>query len=288
MDNRRTVVIILIAVICLLLLLLLNSTNPPVQPQPSGDNAPPPPETASGSEPAEPDKPHGGGGGDSFSSSGGGGSLQAGFSSYDEETDYQKVLAEMKSISNESMRLQDEIDKKSEEWLQAYLNDPNLSTDSRELYRLRSNKDVREGLKAYDSKDWRAAIKELQKVMDDPNATPMAKYTVSNYMRACAVNLKDEDLYIQLLQKQAEIIQGGDFSHLGFDADDGKNSLALAKDIGLQFKADKDPAAFDEYLDFTFDQLGIPKEARTPEERTRLGLWARGNIKETKRRIFGE
>jgi hypothetical protein len=142
--------------------------------------------------------------------SGGGPSLPV----YEEQPEF---LEEMEKKLEERLI---EVEKEKAVWLEKMINDPSLATKTREVYRLRSIKEIKDAHDAMEQKDYSAAMENFVKAMQDPKASPLTKYLCYDYMIEICRKTNDYETLFKLWKEQALINKETNLDALGMKKDD--------------------------------------------------------------------
>jgi hypothetical protein len=167
------------------------------------------------------------------------------------------VVQEMTKTRDMLLKSQDEMEKVGAEWLVKYLDDPNVATITREMYRARNNPNVQNGYAMLYKGDLANAKDEFLKAYNDPNSTPILKYTCLNFLMAIALQEKNPEEYFQFGIAKGEILAKEDLSCL--DQEKSDYYLTVLKEKHTYFKARNSPAMQKAIADYLLSQLpGTP------------------------------
>lgn len=144
------------------------------------------------------------------------------------------------------------LNKLKKDWFEEKLKDPNLDPVAREQYKLRSNPNFVIGMKAYDNKDYKTAIKSFSQITQDKNASPVSKYFACKSLMEVAVKIKDIELYFIAARLQANLILNEDLSMLGIEKN--KKNLEWCDIIENSIRAKNDPKYFDKCVKYKLER----------------------------------
>lgn len=136
-----------------------------------------------------------------------------------------------------------ELEKAQKNWLLAKVNNDKLDEKTRQKYRFRLIKSYPIAIDAYKNKDYKKALKEFKKAIDDPLASPVTKYFCYRYMQVAAQKMGNFDLYIMLASKRAELIAKEDLTVLGISKT--KKMIEWVKNFKRIVEAGNDPKKYD-------------------------------------------
>lgn len=148
----------------------------------------------------------------------------------------------------------------SENWLRERLDDENLADKTKEVYRLRLLPDMKEGLKLLESKDFQGALRAFEKALDDPDATPVSKHLIYDYMLQAAGKMKNKLLYAELFKQQATLQRDNDLGVLGLDK--SGDAFEYAEYFTEHLVAANDEAALNRLVEKDMKNIGASSKDR--------------------------
>ena len=182
----------------------------------------------------------------------------------------------LKNLARFRKRVHDE----SREWGLKHVEDMSLASETREVYRLRMIEPLHFGHKAFENKDWGEALRQYQKALEDPLATPCTRYLTYDYMIEAARKSKDLDRYIELTTAQSRLIEEEDLSALGLQKIEGMKKAF--EDRGKLLRASKDVGI----LDSIIDERMRKEHATSDKSRTRIAGAVRKDIEKAERAFY--
>lgn len=163
----------------------------------------------------------------------------------------------MAQLEEKASRIRDhrrKMAEASESWLREKLEDENLTEKTKEVYRLRLLPDMKEGLRLLDAKDYQSALKTFEKALEDPDATPVSKYLIYDYMLQAAGKMQNKMMYASLFKKQAMIQRDEDLGVL--DLEKSGQAVEYADFMTEHLRAAEDPEIFNRIVEADMKNVG--------------------------------
>ncbi|MBF0546175.1 MAG: hypothetical protein HQM08_17155 [Candidatus Riflebacteria bacterium] len=132
-----------------------------------------------------------------------------------------------------------QIDAEREKFFLAQANNPNLATETRELYRLRLCKPFREGKNFLASKDFSRAEASFLQILSDNTTSPVTKGIALQYLANCARELGSGQKYFEYMKQLGELQSKEDLTVMGLDRTNA--FLSWIKDQERYFLAINNP-----------------------------------------------
>jgi len=161
----------------------------------------------------------------------------------------------------------------SEKWLREKLEDESMTEKTKEVYRLRLLPDMKEGLALLESKDYQGALRSFEKALNDPDATPVSKHLIYDYMLQASAKLQNKLLFANLFKQQAMLQRDNDLGVLGLDK--SGDAYAYAEYMNEHLVAANDEATFNRIVERDMKEIGA-----TPADRDACVADAKKRIRE--------
>lgn len=161
----------------------------------------------------------------------------------------------------------------SEKWLREKLEDESMTEKTKEVYRLRLLPDMKEGLALLESKDYQGALRSFEKALDDPDATPVSKHLIYDYMLQASAKIQNKLLFANLFKQQAMLQRDHDLGVLGLDK--SGDAYAYAEYMNEHLVAANDEATFNRIVERDMKDIGA-----TPADRDVCVADAKKRIRE--------
>ena len=172
-----------------------------------------------------------------------------------------EVAAKMAALEVASSKHRDKVLTDSIALAEKFIQDPRLATATREVYRQRLIPGLRNGHKALQDGDYAAAMREFEKALGDPHASPISKFVCYKYIKYCAAQLRDTEKFIQCAKEQAMLMKDQDLSMLGINKTG--DALIVVEDMARLLRASKNTQAFQALVDDQMkDSMDQSSEAR--------------------------
>ncbi|MBF0410611.1 MAG: hypothetical protein HQM10_24925 [Candidatus Riflebacteria bacterium] len=97
------------------------------------------------------------------------------------------------------------------------INNPNLATETRELYRLRLCQSFRDGKSFAEKNDFSMAETSFLQMLSDSSSTPIMKGIALKYLANCARELSNPEKYFDYLQQLGELQSKEDLTAIGLE-----------------------------------------------------------------------
>ncbi|MBP7634634.1 hypothetical protein KBA41_10705 [Candidatus Ozemobacteraceae bacterium] len=167
--------------------------------------------------------------------------------------------AQLEEMAAEIRAHRREVTQASEKWLRSKLEDTSLTEKTREIYRLRLLPDMNTGVTLLESKDYQGALRAFEKALDDPDASPVSKHFIYDYMLQAAAKLKNKMLYGNLYKQQAMLQRDHDLSVIGFNK--SGDAFAYAEYLNEHLIAADDEATFNRIVERDMKSFGATSSA---------------------------
>ena len=148
----------------------------------------------------------------------------------------------------------------SESWLREKLDDENLTGKTKEVYRLRLLPGMKDGIGLLQANDYTGALRAFEKALEDPDATPVSKHLIYDYMLQAAGKMKDRMLYASMFKAQAVLQRDHDLSVLGLDK--SNQAAEYAEYMTDHLKAANDEATFNKIVERDMKSIGASSADR--------------------------
>lgn len=182
-----------------------------------------------------------------------------------------EVVQEIAQAREALLKDQVAMEKAGAEWLKKYLDDPGVSSLTKEIYRARNNKNVQNGYALLFKGDYVSAKDEFLKAYNDPASTPAIKFMCSNFLMSIALQEKNPDDYFQWGIAKGELLAKEDLSCMEQEKSD--YYLTVIKEKKIIFQARENTAKQNAIAEFLLSDL--PQDKLTERDRE----WARKEVK---------
>ena len=188
---------------------------------------------------------------------GGSGFSQSSSYTYEEEVVSPPALltkedkAKMKKKREESRR---KLRENADIWLKSKTNDPSLSIQTLEKYKIKSHQGFTNGTVALRSKDYNTAIKYFNETVKDKDASAVTKYFALSNMMVIAQKTKDIKLYLLAARMSALLCATEDLSALGIPK--SNHQLEWVEKVENTILARNDKKYFEKCVQLKMDFYG--------------------------------
>ncbi|MFZ2957526.1 MAG: hypothetical protein WA705_11595 [Candidatus Ozemobacteraceae bacterium] len=189
--------------------------------------------------------------------------------------------AEIEAIAAGIMAHRQKVREESLAWAEKFIMNDNLASNTREVYRLRLIPNLRSGHKLLESKDFAGALREYDKALVDPHASPVAKFLIYDYMKHAAIQLKDVDRYLEACRAQASLIKEADLTVLSIKKT--PDAIVAIEERAEYLKAARNASSFNDLVNQKMHQA----KASSEEDRNKVIAMTRKRIDELAR-IFND
>lgn len=180
------------------------------------------------------------------------------------------VAAEMTRSREILLKSQEEMEKIGAAWLEKYLNDPNVATLTREMYRARNDPNIQNGYALIFQGKYSQAKEEFLKAYTNPDASPVIKFTCLNFLLSIALQEKNHAEYFRLEIEKGELLANEDLSCMKQKKSDFH--LTVMKEKQMYYNARNSPSLQKAAVESLLTRLG-----GTPTKQDRE--WAEREVK---------
>jgi len=170
------------------------------------------------------------------------------------------TMAQLEEKASQIRSHRQKVAEASENWLREKLDDENLADKTKEVYRLRLLPGMKEGIALLEANDYAGALRSFEKALEDPDATPVSKHLIYDYMLQAAGKMKDKMLYASMFKAQAVLQRDQDLSVLGLDK--SSQSVEYAEYMTDHLKAANDEATFNKIVERDMKNIGASSADR--------------------------
>ncbi|OIP29967.1 hypothetical protein AUK22_02590 [bacterium CG2_30_54_10] len=192
-----------------------------------------------------------------------------------------EVAAKMAALEAVASQHREKVLTDSIAWAEKFIQDPNLATATREVYRQRLIPGLRNGHRALQGRDFAGAMREFEKALEDPHGSPVSKFVCYKYIKYCAAQQRDTEKFLQCAKEQAMLMETQDLSMLGIDKTG--DAMIVVEDLAKLLRASKNAQAFQTLVDNRMKN----SLDRSPEARDKITASLKKQIAE-RERIFDE
>lgn len=124
---------------------------------------------------------------------------------------------EAREFRRQRAEIRSRVAEKKRSWASGMASNPSLDPKTQARYQLKLIEGYASGNKAMNDGNWAEAVKSYMGGVKDPDATPITRYLCFENMSMAVRQLKDYDLYLEVLKEQGKLIAEADLSVLGID-----------------------------------------------------------------------
>lgn len=202
-------------------------------------------------------------GGLSFGKSGGGRSSDSG-----EKSSLRQVFSEeeAREFRRQRAEIRSRIAEKKRNWASSMAGNPSLDPKTRARYQLKLIEGYAAGNKAMNDGSWSDAVRSYMSGVKDPDSTPITRYLCFENMSMAVRQLKDYDLYLEVLKEQGKLIAEADLSVLGIKKGDSGMDYYNERRRYVEYIRDPGEANLTRIIDEIMREEKIGEKYRTETE----------------------
>lgn len=201
-------------------------------------------------------------GGISFGKSDGGRSSDSG-----EKSSLRQVFSEeeAREFRRQRAEIRSRVAEKKRNWASSMANNPSLDPKTQARYQLKLIEGYAAGNKAMNDGSWADAVRSYMSGVKDPDATPITRYLCFENMSMAVRQLKDYDLYLEVLKEQGKLIAEADLSVLGIEKGNSGMEFYNERRRYVEYIRDPGEANFKRIIDEIMQGDKLLSESDRPE-----------------------
>lgn len=201
-------------------------------------------------------------GGLSFGKSAGGRSSDSG-----EKSSLRQVFSEEEAREFRRQRadIRSRVAEKKRNWASSMAGNPSLDPKTQARYQLKLIEGYASGNKAMNDGSWADAVRSYMSGVKDPDATPITRYLCFENMSMAVRQLKDYDLYLEVLKEQGKLIAESDLSVLGIEKGNSGMDFYNERRRYVEYIRDPGEANFKRIIDEIMREDKFLSESDRPE-----------------------
>lgn len=201
-------------------------------------------------------------GGLSFGKSDGGRSSDSG-----EKSSLRQVFSEeeAREFRRQRAEIRSRVAEKKRSWASSMASNPSLDPKTQARYQLKLIEGYAAGNKAMNDGSWADAVRSYMSGVKDPDATPITRYLCFENMSMAVRQLKDYDLYLEVLKEQGKLIAEADLSVLGIEKGNSGMEFYNERRRYVEYIRDPGEANFKRIIDEIMQGDKLLSESDRPE-----------------------
>lgn len=202
-------------------------------------------------------------GGLSFGKSGSGRSSDSG-----EKSSLRQVFSEeeAREFRRQRAEIRSRVAEKKRNWASSMANNPSLDPKTQARYQLKLIEGYASGNKAMNDGSWAEAVRAYMNGVKDPDATQVTKYLCFENMSMAVRQLKDYDLYLEVLKEQGKLIAEADLSVLGIEKGNSGMDFYNEHRRYVEYIRDSGESSLKRIIDEIMREEGLKEEDRPSAE----------------------
>ncbi len=172
---------------------------------------------------------------------------------------------EAREFRRQRAEIRSRIAEKKKNWASGMANNPSLDPKTQARYQLKLIEGYASGNKAMNDGSWAEAVRFYMSGVKDPDSTPLTRYLCFENMSMAVRQLKDYDLYLEVLKEQGKLIAEADLSVLGIEKGNSGMDYYNERRRYVEYIRDPGEANFKRIIDELMQEDKLLSESDRPE-----------------------